>query len=192
MRYRMFFVPVFVVVCSLSFARAGEFVSPQGFTLTYPENWKIASKEQLVKIAETTKKITGADPGFILFLFGPPSEDFAPNVNVIPSTDHFALDSATENKILKGFKDRFAALGSPATEIKTAHIRVDGQLALSLAYQQKDPAAKKQLRTWTIIFPTKNGSCIMTCGALKSQWAEAGPVFKSIINSLKIEGAPAK
>jgi hypothetical protein len=186
----MFFLPVLAVACSLSSARAGELVSPEGFTLTYPEEWKPATKEQLAKIVEATKKLTGADPGMAAFISGPPSEEFAPNVNVIALKSPLPVNPTTEKQMVKQIKDRFAAQGAAGPEIKSKQINVDGHAMLSVAYEQDNPVAKKTLRTWTVIFPGKNGACILTCTALKSQWADAGPVFTAMINSLKLEGVP--
>jgi len=189
----MLFVPGFAVVCLLSSAGAGEYASPEGFKLTYPESWKSASKEQLDKVAEATQKMTKAEPPNILtFVYGPPSEGFAPNINVVLPKSRMILNSATEEQMIKEIKDGFAARGTTPPEIKTSHIHVDGHTAFSAAYEQNDAAGKKTLRTWTVVIPAKNGSCVMTCSALKSQWAEAGPVFKSVINSLKFDDVPTE
>jgi len=192
MLYRMFYLLVLAVVCSLSAAQAGEHVNQEGFSLTYPAAWKSASKKELDKISEETKKITGSDPGFLVFIFGAPSDGFAPNINVIAVKDRIPLNSLAEDKTVKEIKDGFAALDVPVPEIKTSHIHIGAHIVFSIIYEWDDPASKRTLQNWAVMFPSKNGGCIMTCTALKSQWGEAGTVFKSVINNLKFDGVLAK
>jgi hypothetical protein len=187
----MFFAPVLVVVCSLSSARAAEYESPEGFKLTLPEKWRIASKEELDKAVELTKKAAGKDPGIVAYFFGPPSENFAPNINVIILNVPFVLNDSFEKGMIDGMKGAFTAQGATAPEFKTSHFQVDGHKLFSVAFEKDDPTSQKPMRIWTVAFATKNGGCVMTCGALKSQWADAGPAIKSIINSLKFDGVPA-
>ena len=191
MRYRMLFMPVLAVVCSLSSARADEFASPEGFTITVPDGWKTASQEQLDKAAEAAKKAAGSAQAIRCGHPRPAQRGVAPNLNVIALKTAIPLNPATEKQMVKESKDKLATMGITVAEIKSAEFHVDGHKALSMAYERDDPATKKTLRQWTVIFPGKNGACIMTCTALKSQWAEAGQAFKSIINSLKFDGVPA-
>jgi len=192
MRYRLLFVPMLAIVCTLPSARAGEFVSPEGFTLTYPDDWKVASKEQFDKVSEMIKKIgRGADLGLVATILGPTSDGFAPNINVVLSKERLVLTAAGEEKMRQEIKAGFGNVGLGSGEIKTKHFQLDGHEALSLAYERDDPGTKKTFRTWTVNFPVKKGFCILTCVSLKSQWSEAGPIFKSIINNLKLDDAPA-
>ena len=191
MRYQVFFAIVLTVVCALPSARADDFVSPEGFTITYPEKWKPATKAELDKTVEITKRMMGRDPGIIGFIAGPASENFAPNVNMIVLKERLVLNPATKDQLVNGIKSGFSAQGVPAPEIKSKELQLDGHKVLSVAYEKDDPVQKKRVRVWQVFFPTKNGTCVTTCTALKSQWAEAGPAFKSIINSLKFDGVPA-
>jgi hypothetical protein len=190
MRYPVLLAPLIALLFSLPLARAGEFDSPEGFKLTYPDDWKEATKEQLATIAEKTKKITGADPGITGFISGPASDQFAPNINMILLKARLPLNPASESGVVDGIKKGFTALGGTAPEIKSTHMVVDDHKLFSVAYEKDDLANKRSTRIWTIIVPTKNGTCVMTCTALKSQWAEAGPAFKAAIKSLKFDGVP--
>ena len=186
MCYRTFFVPAFAVLCSLSSARAAEFVSSEGFKLTYPENWKSASKDELARSVTS-------DPGIVACISGSQSENFTPTIKVIIPTPRAMLVPKTEKQTLQEIKDGLATPGTMTVpRIKTSHIHINGHAAYSIAYEKDDPASKKALRVWTVMLAAKNGVCIVTCTALKSQWGEAGPIFKSAINNLKFDGPPAK
>ena len=192
MRYRMCFLPLFAVACWLASARAGDFVSPEGFTLAYPEKWTIASKEQFDKVVELTKKSTGSDQGMVAVIYGPQSENFTPNITVIIPQVRYILNPADENQMVKEIKTALTAPGGAAPVIKTVQFRIDGHTAFSLAFEQDNPAIKAILRTWMVILPGKKGATILRCTALKSQWGEAGPAFKSAIKGIKFDGVPTK
>jgi hypothetical protein len=149
------------------------------------------SKEESDKVTEKARK-SGADPGVVLFVFGPRSEDFTPYIAVMIPPAPRSFDSSIENQTLKEIKDGFVARGAPAPEIKTAHPHINGHAAFSIAYETEGPATKKVLRFWTVWFPSKKGCCIVRCTALKSQWSEVVPDFKSVVNSVKFDEAPAK
>ncbi len=191
MRYGMFLAPVFAIVCSLPSARAGDYVNPEGFRLTYPEGWKTASKEQLDKIVEMARKPAEPDVGIVGCILGPRGEGFTPFINLIVLKSPLVLDSAHEDQMVNGIKGAFTAHGATAPDFKTTHFQIDGHKLFSVAYEEDDSTHKTSLRVWMVLLPTKSGTCLMKCVAPKSQWAEAGPVFKSIINSLKFDGVPA-
>ncbi len=186
MRYRICFVLVLAVACPVSSARAGEFVSPEGFTLTFPDDWKLAAPAETGKLVEAVKKKSRADPGIVAYIHGTPSEDVTPNINVIVRKGPIVVSPDFEKAMVRGLKQGIPK-GSPVSQFKTSHFLVRGRTLFSVAYETDDPRQKKPLRVWVVMFPTSGGLCVMTCTALKSQWKEAGAVFKSSINSLRFE-----
>ena len=117
---------------------------------------------------------------------------FAPHIAVLIPKVRYVLNPADENQMVKEIKTALAAQGGAAPEIKTAQFRIDGQTAFSLAFEQDNPTIKALLRTWMVLVPGKKGATILRCAVLKSQWGEAGPVFKSVIKGLKFDGVPTK
>ena len=172
---------------------AGELTSSKGLSLTYPQEWKEPTKEQLEKAAEASKKVAARSgvgeiprPGAVIF--GPPSDGFAPNVNVIVVPAKLVLDARIEKALVDGIKAKYTALaGGKAPEFKIGHKTIDGKSALTMACEYKEPASGKTLRQWGVYLPGKNQMYVVTCTSLNTQWADAFPVFNSIIKSMKVD-----
>src|SRR5271163_2200892 len=56
MRYRLFLAFVLAAVCRLPLARAVDFTSPEGFSVTYPDTWKGLTPKDVEKVEARTKK----------------------------------------------------------------------------------------------------------------------------------------
>ena len=184
MRYQIFLMSVLVVAGSLPSAWADEYVGPDGFRIPFPDDWKLAGPAETGKLVEAVKKKSKADPGIVAYIRGMPSEDVTPLINVIVRKGPIVLSPELERGMLNGFK-RSIPKGAPPPQFKTSHILVGGHMLSSIAYETEEPRQKKPLRVWVVMFQTRSGLCVMNCSALKSQWKDAGPVFRSAIYGLK-------
>jgi hypothetical protein len=181
MRYLL---PLFVLATSLGVvfpSQAEEFKSPKGFSFTYPDGWQVASKEQLGKIAEEAKKKgAGMAPGYAVMLFGPRSDDFSPNMNVIVVPEKIVLNAKNEKDLVTVVQTQFASAGkTPA--VKPGHITIGGTKAYTMAYEITDPASGKVIRTWMVMLPGEKRTYTITCAALKSQWDDVWKGFHDTV-----------
>ncbi len=183
MRFQIFLMSVLAGACSLPSAGADEYVSPEGFRIPFPDGWKLAGPAETGKLVEAVKKKSKADPGIVAYIRGAPSEDVTPLINVIVRKGPIVLNPELERGMLNGFKQSIPK-GAPPPQFKTSHILVGGRMLSSIAYETEE-RQKKPLRVWVVMFQTRSGLCVMNCSALKSQWKDAGPVFRSAIYGLK-------
>jgi len=170
MRFRMIVLSAIAVVFSLASVHAGEYASPQGFKFTYPEGWtKTAGKQYEVTFS------------------GPESDGGAPTFNVLALKVRMELTEENEKLVVDGAKKSFTARGVTVPEIKTSHVVADGHKLFVMEYDIQGPTEKSSVRVRSIVFPTKNGTCVLTCGAGKSQWAEIEPSYTALADSLKFD-----
>ena len=148
-------------------------------------------RQRIGRCYAATQKIMGVDPGIAAVFYGPVSDAFAPNVNVIVADSVLILNSATEKQVIAVVKAGLSATGVGQPELKANHLKVAGKTCLALAYETVDKASGKARRTWQVMIPGKKLYTV-TCVALASQWADSFPNFKAILDSLRIDQQPKK
>jgi hypothetical protein len=178
---------LFTCLAAVSSVTAGDLTSPKGFSLSFPDAWQAATKEQLDKVGELTKKSAGNVPTPVALITAPPSDGFAPNINVIVTPGPIVLNEKSEDEIAKGIAAQFTAIGVKPPEMKTGHITVDGKSTLTIAYERTEPASGKQLRQWTIFIPGKKQLYVVTCTSLKTQWSNVFPSLDETVKSMKVD-----
>ena len=83
-------------------ARGGEFVSPRGYSLNYPDGWQVASAQQRQAATSVAKEhvhddgkksVSAAAQSMDCMIHKPSPGGFAPNINVVVVAGHMQVDS---------------------------------------------------------------------------------------------------
>ncbi len=174
----------------------GEWTSPKGFTLTYPEGWKPATDEQMKAAAATAaQKAQGnngakAPPAPEIILIGPVQDNFTAQANVVIIPQAITFNAMIEGQIVGQAKTGFFMSGVKTGDIKPGHVDVDKRSAFSMAYEQLGAGPDDTLRCWQVFVPGAKQTYRVTCVAKKSQWAAVYPDFKKIISDMRVDVAP--
>jgi hypothetical protein len=167
-------------------APAGEFKSPKGFSLTYPDRWQVASAEQLKKTAEESKKLGRKTADYAARISAPRREDFTPFIGVTVNSGNLVPAEKDEKDFAAAFQRHFES-GGRLPAMKTDHLTVGGQNAFTMALERTEPTSRKVIRQWIVMLPGKQQTYTITCTALKSQWSDVSKGFRETVLSFKIE-----
>jgi hypothetical protein len=163
--------------------RGGEFASPKGFTITYPEGWKVATKQENDLVA---KSMGGNVPALAAFLYGPRQGDFADNINVLVLPQTLTLDDKTEKELVDGVKN---GMGKKAANFTAKRIEINGNAAVSIGCEVERKPQGDFMRIWQVHIPGKKQVYVFTCATLKPHWAEVWPTFKDMVYGARIDVA---
>ena len=184
---------VFPFVCLLSVlgmaieVRGGDLKSPQGFSLTYPEGWEPASKQE---VNQHGKIMSHAGMEMAAIIHGPSRTTTAQHLIVIikPMPPFFAtLDAATKMQGIESMAANPIAIPRDATNVKRQRQEICGTTAITLSYEIPLSNLAAPLRTWQVFLPGKEKIYIFRCSAIKSQWDNAWPTFKKMIDGVHID-----
>jgi hypothetical protein len=171
------------LVAETSALEPKQFKSPKGYKLTYPDDWTVASPDQLTKMFKQGGKGNVPD----LAILGTHREKYLEYVTMIIIPQAIRLDEVSQQQLVFTIQGSMTPAGGKPPEIKRSRIRIDGLPALSLACEFTPAGAPEPLRWWKAIVPGEKQTYVVTCTALKSQWDEIVPNFTKIINSLRVD-----
>lgn len=165
-------------------AESGDLTNEKGFSLTYPDAWRSATKKELDKTAEVLRKGSKSATPPAAVIYGPLRNE---NVTITVTPGTSVLNGENEDDFVKAYASHLAAPGKTPPAVKKGHLTIDGKTALTLALERTSSSTGAQLRQWTVYLPGKKQKYIVVCTSLKTQWAEAFPAFDSIVKSMKID-----
>jgi hypothetical protein len=197
---RRFATVVFLLVgfSGTTVALGGDWKSPKGFTLSFPDTWKVATEEQMKAAAAAgaaaAQKAGGNEaakaPPLEVILVGPVQDKFAANINVIIIPQAITLNAMTEGQIVGQAKTGLFMAGIKVGEIKTSHVEVDKRPGFSMAFEQGEGPDDAILRCWKVFVSGAKQTYLINCVAKKSQWAAVYPDFKKIIGDMHFDVNP--
>lgn len=164
-------------------ALGGEFTSPKGFTITYPEGWKPATKEEYDLVAKTMGVKV---PDLAAFLYGPRQGDFADNINVLVLPQALTLDEKTEKGLIDSVKNGMA---KKAASFSAKQVEISGKAAVSIACEVERQPQGDLMRIWQVYIPGKKQVYVFTCATLKARWDELWPTFKEMVYGARVDVA---
>jgi hypothetical protein len=188
MRCLFSFVCSAVLVGAVSQLGGAEYKAPEGFSFTYPDDWTPVTKEQIERVAKRSK----GGAGLVAAIRGPVHDDFVDHMTIFvkPVPPEFAqLDAAGKLKVVQAAANAPMAVPKDATNIKRNQQDVAGTTAITVSYEVSEPQLKMSLRQWLVYVPGKEKLYLFNCCALKSHWKTAWPVFKKMIDGVKIDVA---
>ena len=167
--------------------KGGLLTSPKGFSLRYPEGWAVASAERLAHWPSSQKPAA--------FLVGPPDQGgINPNLAVMVTPQKLPMDDKDPDfakKFAKGyvqaFEKTYAQAGLTISNVEGIRMFAGKLPALSVTFDLTSSKTDKTARQWHVIVPGKTQGYLILCNASSPGWAKALPVFKRMLNSLKID-----
>lgn len=183
-----------VVVFASAVAQAAEFTSDKGFSLEYPDGWKIATKDErdaiqgVARAALKNLKDVDFDKIAVL-IFHPEMDEFVENVNVVVVNESLRINDKAKEEYAENLRKQFSQIGVPIQGLQTSITEVGGRKALSGRYKAKYPTLAGLVRQWQLFVPAGRRTYIVTCSALDGDYARVEPAFTRVVNSLEIEGA---
>ena len=188
--------PVLCIVAQFQ-ARGAEYTSPQGFSLEYPDSWKVASKE-LLKAAEheaqpLLEKVGAVDFDQVaVIVLSPTIDKFVENVNVVVASGAPPVDEQAKREYVQGLTEQYSGMGLRPSNVKSELIEVGDRRAISVRLDAVFPGQDEPIRQWQVLVPAGRRLYVVTCSALASDFAQYEPVFSKIVHSLRSKGGLAE
>lgn len=171
-------------------AQAGEFSSPNGYRLMYPDGWQVASQDKMDQIEEEARKLL-KDIDFQrvdVVVFNPQSGTFSENVNVVVSPSAMRIDESSPQLFAEIIEKQMDKLGFEITMLdqglfdigpsRAAYVKFEG------IYGDRDP-----VRQWQFFLPDpqSENTLIITCTAQVDDFAKHEFTFRGIVGSIRFE-----
>jgi hypothetical protein len=190
---RRFAALLLTLACFLGTIRAwaGEWTSPKGFKVTFPDGWKALADDQLKAVLAAQKPpANGAapPPAPEIILAGPVQGNFTAQMNVMIIPQAITFNAMIEGQIVSRAKADLFMANVKVGEIKTGHLQVDNRNCFSVAYEQEAP--DEPIRCWQVFVPGEKQTYSVRCTAKKSQWETVFPEFKKIIGEMRVDVKP--
>ena len=166
---------------------AGEFKSPKGYKLTYPDGWTALSPAQMAELLKKAGKEPPKNDITDVYLRGTHQEKYVENINVIVAPQVFKFNEAAEQDMVSALRTNMTPPGGKAPEIKRFHVRINGRPSLSLATEFTPQGMNEPIWWWRVMIPGGKQTCLVTCTALKSQWDDVVPNITKVINSIHVD-----
>jgi hypothetical protein len=177
--FSLFFSIVFL--CSIAQILGDDFISPQGYKITYPRGWRVASQREFDAIVN---KSSDKAKDLSAVFYGPRHKDFAVNLNVIVVPETIKIDENNEKELIEKIKER---IGKLATNCKIKTIDVNGIKSVSMAFETEKKDIDDSIRQWQVQIPGKEHMYIFTFATLKSTWSDEWTSFNEMIKSVRID-----
>lgn len=186
------FSAALVVACAIvGHLRAGEYASERGFSLTYPDDWKVTSKEHLEKVGRLAKpyleKAEVSSSGPVVIISKPGNQRFAENLNVVVSSATFEVTEQAVKEFVRETRSAYAKAGIKVSNVSSQIAEYAGRKAISLKQDSLFPNATEAVRQWQLIIPGKKHLYTVTCSAPVSDFAVVEPVFAKMLQSVKVD-----
>ena len=164
---------------------AGVFRSAQGYHISYPDNWQIATESDQHSVEEAAKHFGGqldfTSQDVIIYN---PHADPIPNVNVGVVAETMKASQESLSTVLSGIRQQLASVGATSTDLDGKLIRVGNYDALSSTWTAH--YGPKDLHQWQVVIPSGDVAFVITCSASTANYAEAQQGFTQIVNSFTI------
>lgn len=188
------FATIWLVGLLAASTQAAEFKSPQGFTIEYPDDWRVAGKEQAEAIPgeakEALAKLGNVDFDRVaVMIFSPEADDFTEAVNVVALPGRNPeLDEAARKEFVATLTGQFKKAGwTLKGDIDSKLIKIGGQTAISVTYEVQYPSFQEPVKQWQAVVRGSKGLLFVTCWAKAADFARYLPTFEKIVGSLKID-----
>lgn len=175
--------------------RGAELKSSQGFSLTYPDEWLVLSKDQPEPVRKEmqlrARQFRDVDLGRVAVIVCEDSPaDLVANFNVVVGPRNASVDKS-EDEVRKVLTGEYGKLGVVVTDVQVGRIRVGGHEAASVYYNAVLPGVAQPQRQWQVTVLDKQRTLAITCSAPQPDFAKYQPVFASSVSSLRVAGPPA-
>jgi hypothetical protein len=169
-----------------------KYPDPHGFSLQYPESWKVASTEHRDEVArrgkEYTQKLPGPAPSPASCIISGPAAGGG-NVNCMVSPGSLGeVDDRTAKQFAGEIQMRLGKIAPLVTEVHAELIKVGNKKAISLRFDATFKfLLKEPLRQWEVMIPGKSQTYTFTCSARASDFWRYEPLFAAVIQRIEVD-----
>ena len=172
--------------------------SPRGFSLKYPEGWKIASADERAEVAGNVKRyfdqLRDVDPSKVpVMIFNPGQDGFAENVNCSMGPGSLPeISSDGAKQYVKGLREGLEKLGAPLANVRAEAIGIGNKKAISARWDVTVRDVKEPIRQWQVSVPGKSQLYVFTCSAFASRFERYEPLFSAVVQSIEVDAGGSK
>ena len=165
-----------------------EFTSTQGFSITPPVGWTVASKDTMEQVGSSVQKqfptLRGVDFDQMAVLILNPTDSGITNLNVVVSPERMPIeDSGAEEKLTAIIRDQYKQMGVVLDKISLSHEVFGTHPALVANVEWQ--GAGSPMQQWQVMLLAESHTLIVTCTAPQSSFEEVRPLFTKAIESMK-------
>jgi len=176
--------------------QAAVFTSSKGFSLEYPDDWVVASKEQRetmsTEIRRAFNKIGAPDlEKMAVVILNLNDDEFAENINVVIGEKAPRIKQDSDKEYAKAMRQQLSQLGLRPNNLTTEVTTIASRKAISARYDVDFPGGVGKVRQWQVIIPAAGKTYVITCSARPADFAATEPIFSKTINSLQISAGLA-
>jgi len=173
-------------------AAAGEFESPKGFTLQYPDGWVVATKDlQTAAFREAQEEFEGLRQVDFdrrdAFIFEPGDDGFAENINVAVGRGSVRVTEGNQEELADEVRARVRHLGMKLSGTRTSLMEIDGRTALVLRHRMGIPGVPDAVQQLVAIVPGRRHFYTVTCTAAAKDFDRYESRFLESIRSLRVD-----
>jgi hypothetical protein len=171
-----------------------QFSSSHGFSLRYPGDWMVASKDQTDEMRNAAgpylEKLGSVDlDRMAVMIFNTTDPDFNENLNVVITPGSVPLNDESKAEMRKVVDQIAAAFGTHAEDVRIA-IETFGDKKAMVAHYNVELQNKK-IHEMVAAIPGNSQSYLVTCTAPCDKFSQYEPIFTSMINSMQIDSGVA-
>ena len=172
-------------------SKMAEFKSSQGFSIRYPEGWFIATKEtqdqMKSELKEALGKIGNVDWNrMAVVIVGPLDDDKIESVNVVVAPMRLDLDTLDPDRFAKTCARTLGRLlGLTPTNVSGSVAEYGGNSGVSVHLDVRTPT--EVVHQWTVFVPGRTQTYIVTCTCGETERKKYEPIFRAMLDSLRVD-----
>ena len=163
------------------------FRSPNGYSLTYPSNWQLASSSQQDAVRRVAKGFASqagmaARTNYDVVLYDPYSGAFRSNVNVLVQAGTLSIDDENAAKMKSTIQQVVSKVTTGSSTINVRTVKFSGHPALVGFYDMTLSGYPVSLMQ--VALPAGDKTLIITCTSLSSRFFIDKPSYDMMIDSV--------
>ena len=171
-------------------SKMAEFKSAQGFSIRYPEGWFIASKEtqdqMTSELKEALGKIGNVDWNrMAVVIVGPLDDDKIESVNVVVAPMRLDLDTLDPDRFARNLARMAGRLGLTSRNVSGSVAEYGGNSGASVHWDVRTPT--EVVHQWQFYVPGRSQTYIVTCGCGETERKKYEPIFRAMLDSLRVD-----
>ena len=165
------------------------FTSPQGFSITPPDGWVVASKDTIHQVGNTVQtmfpKLVNFDLSKLAVAILNPADSGQTNLNVVVSEGKTSIDgSGIEEKFAGMLRDQYNQMGISLDRISVTRQVFGTHTGLVADIEWSKAGLPSPIRAWQVVLPAGAHTLIVTCTGNQSSFDNFTPVFTKAIASM--------
>ncbi len=168
-----------------------EYRSSKGYRLTYPDTWKILTKEQQQTVQDrASQMLKNIDLSSVDVMVYHPNTAPLQNINVVVTMGGMVANETSVQEVQSNLGNRLSASGITVENLESHLTRVGKYDAVFASWVAGGPVFGGQKMSQQQYYISDGShTYIVTCTAGEGSAAEVKPTFDSILNSFQMDGS---